>query len=747
MMRGVHTLFAALFLAPLLIAGDIEQGRRLYAEHCGACHGPDARGTSRGVELAGNRRLRSRSVRQLSDLIRSGIPASGMPPFDLPAGRLEALAAFVHSLNSPAAGVAVPGDRIAGEQWFFGAGKCASCHMVRGGGKAVGPDLSSIGSEMTVEEIRESLLRPEARVTPGYELVSVKLRDGSAIRGFARSRSNFDIVLQDLTGAIRPIRENEIVSIEEEKRPFMPRVEATPEQLENLVAYLSRLTGVKPGDTIVGDSEPGGVDFATIAQARPGDWLSYDGKLSGNRYSELKQINTSNVNRVTLRWTFPVAHFGLEVTPLVAGGIMYFSGPNQAYALDAFTGRQIWMYARPRTPGLVGDASLGTNRGMALLGDKVFMTTDNAHLIALNRTTGKLVWEQVMPEEPQHYGSTVAPLAVKDLVIAGVSGADWGIRGFIAAYKASTGERIWRHWTIPAKGDPGYETWQGADPKYGGGGTWLTGSYDPETDTLFWPTATPWPVHDDRLRQGDNLCTDCILAIDPDTGKLKWHYQYTPHDTHAWDATEPHVLVNTEYRGRLRKLMLHADRNGFFYVFDRTNGELLLAKNFVKVTWASGIGPDGRPKLTPEASRDTHCPTDDPANWDATAFSRVTRLYYVMTLEQCATVSPRGNWTKEHGKKYLRALDIETGKVVWERPQIGTTASKHWAGVLDTAGCVLFYGDPNGDFVAVDERDGKLLWHFPTNEVIKSSPMTYTVAGKQFVALAVGSHIMSFGLP
>jgi PQQ-dependent dehydrogenase (methanol/ethanol family) len=353
-----------------------------------------------------------------------------------------------------------------------------------------------------------------------------------------------------------------------------------------------------------------------------------------------------------------------------------------------------------------------------------------------------------MPEEPQHYGSTVAPLVVKDMVVAGVSGADWGIRGFLAAYKASTGERAWRHWTIPAAGEPGYDTWKGADPKYGGGGTWLTGSYDAEANTLFWPTATPWPVADDKLRGGDNLYTDSILALDPDTGKLKWHYQYTPHDTHAWDATEPHALVDTDYRGKRRKLMLHADRNGFFYVFDRTNGELLLAKNFVKVTWASGIGPDGRPQLLPAAGREMFCPTDDPSNWDATAFSPVTRLYYVMTLEQCAPVGPRGNWLKkEHGQKFLRALDIETGKVVWEKPQLGPTASKHWAGVLDTAGGVLFYGDPNGDFVAADERDGKTLWHFPTNEVIKSSPMTYTVDGRQFVALAVGSNIMCFGLP
>ena len=271
---------------------------------------------------------------------------------------------------------------------------------------------------------------------------------------------------------------------------------------------------------------------------KPGDWLTYNGKLGGNRYSELTQINTSNVNKLGLKWSFSIPlwaqllpdtpyfvenmkYFGLEVTPLVADGVMYVTGPHQAVALDALTGRQIWRYSRPRTPGLVGDASLGTNRGAAILGDKIFMTTDNAHLIALNRTTGALVWEAVMPEEAQRYGSTVAPLVVKDLVIAGVSGGDWGIRGFLAAYKASTGERAWRFWTVPSKGEPGYETWKGKNPEFGGGSTWLTGSYDSETDTLFWPTATPYPNTDDRDRPGDNLFTECILALNPNNGNVE----------------------------------------------------------------------------------------------------------------------------------------------------------------------------------------------------------------------------------
>jgi PQQ-dependent dehydrogenase (methanol/ethanol family) len=443
-------------------------------------------------------------------------------------------------------------------------------------------------------------------------------------------------------------------------------------------------------------------------------------------------------------------YFGLEVTPIVADGIMYITGPHSAYALDAVTGRPIWQYSRPRTPGIVSDASLGTNRGAAILGDKIFLVTDNAHLIALNRTTGSLVWETVMPDEPQRYGSTVAPLVVKDMVIAGVSGGDWGIRGFLAAYKAETGERVWRFWTVPRNGEPGSETWKGKDPEFGGGSTWLTGTYDPESNTLYWPTATPYPNTDDRDRPGDNLFTECVLAMNADTGTLKWYYQFTPHDVHVWDATEPPVLVDAHYHGQDRKLLLQANRNGFFYVLDRTNGKVLLGKKFVEqLTWASGIGSDGRPQLLPPS--ELVCP-EDATNWEATAYSPVTRLYYIMAIEKCIVRLLPGSWNKDRppdkpGKKYLRALDIETGRVVWEIPLIGPTDGKRFAGVLGTAGGILFYGDPTGDFVAVDEKDGKDLWHFPTNEIIKSSPMTYTVNGKQFVAVAAGPSIVCFGLP
>ncbi len=476
---------------------------------------------------------------------------------------------------------------------------------------------------------------------------------------------------------------------------------------------------------------------------QPGDWRTYNGNDSGNRYSPLTQITRANVASLKLKWVFPIQYFGLETTPLVADGVMYVTGPNQVFAIDALTGSAIWQYSRPASPGLVGDSRLGTNRGVAILRDKVFFVTDNAHLLALDRSSGQLMWEVVMAPvtEGHHYGGTIAPLVVHDTVVVGVAGADAGIRGFVAAFRPDDGALAWRHWTIPRRGEPGSETWQGKEPVTGGGSTWLTGSYDAASDTLYWATGNPWPSSNDVDRPGDNLYTNCVLALDARTGALKWHYQFTPHDLSDRDATEPNVLVDTMYRGRPSRLLLHADRNGFFYVLDRTNGALLLAKPFLRrVDWASSIGADGRPVV--KAPRG--CPSDA-ANWSSTAFSPVTRLYYVLALEECVGDRP-GGYPDQTGQRFLRALNIETGEVVWEVPQPGAARAKTWTGVLATAGGVIFYGRPNGGFAAVDERDGRALWEFPTNVRMKASAMTFTVAGRQYVAVAAGPNILCFGL-
>ena len=758
-------------LSPLLSAQNPPDIQQTYAVRCGGCHGDDGRGTDQGPPLAGSPSVRARSAQSLRTVIRNGVPAAGMPAFDLPADTIDALAMMIASWNAVAAKATVAGDAAAGRQFFVGKGQCVSCHLAQGEGSAVGPDLSDIALALTVDEIRESLVRPGARIAPGYGLVSTRLRNGRTLRGFARSRSSFDLAIQDLTGAFHTLSLDDVSSVTEESSSHMPAVKASADELRDVVAYLSRMTGVRPGPVSAGSgfsrtANPG-IDFSRILKPAPGEWPTFNGNVSGNRYSPLTTIDKSNVSKLSVQWTFTIPlwnlfhpdtpyyrqnmqYFGLETVPIVVDGVMYVTGPNQVFALDPRTGHQIWHYSRPRTPDLVSDPSLGTNRGVAVLGDHVFMVTDNAHLVALHRVTGRPVWEVVMWDEPQKYGGTMAPLVVKDMVIAGVSGGDWGIRGFLAAYNAATGERVWRHWTIPAKGDPGFETWKGSAVATGGGATWQTGSYDPDTDTLYWATGNPWPNSDDSERGGDNLFTDCVLALDPATGTLKWYYQFTPHDVRDWDATQPNVLVNTTYRGRERKLLLHADRNGFFYVFDRTDGKLLLGEKFVRrLTWASGIGADGRPMRIPE--RDLSCP-GHATNWHGTAFSPVTRLYYVQATEQCLSRPSPGSWKAERPRvepatRYLRALDIETGKIVWEIPQAGVAeGTKRDAGVLGTAAGLVFYGDASGYFVAVDERDGKTLWRVPLNAIIKTSPMTFAVGGQQYIALAVGSTIMTFGL-
>ncbi|MGH9325925.1 MAG: PQQ-binding-like beta-propeller repeat protein [Terriglobia bacterium] len=772
---SARALILALVLSPALLGSQnspVESPKtpaatQLFAFECAGCHGADAQGTDHGPPLAGVRRLRGRSVSWIRNTIHNGIPSGGMPAFNLPADELDALAAFVHSLNSPAAESMVPGDRAAGERYFFSQGRCASCHMVDGRGSAVGPDLSNVADQLTVDQLRESMLEPSARIAPGYGMVTVRLRDGKTVRGFARSRSNFEIVVEDLDGQFHLLEENEISAIHEEKQSLMPPVKAGPRGLQNLIAYLSSLTGVKPGvASVTSSSQPGGISWSRILHPRPGDWLSYNGRLSGNRYSKLTEINTTNVSQLRLKWVFTIPlwkqflpntpylhskHKVLQTTPVVADGIMYITGPNQAYALDARTGQEIWRYWRPRpTQPNGGDAAVGKNRGVAILGNKVFMETSNAHLIALNRITGKLVWEEVVaPKGVADYGSTEAPLVVKNMVIAGISGGDWpAVRGIIAAYNASNGQLVWRFKTIPEEGETAAKTWGGSlSNKVAGGATWLTGSYDPETDTLYWPTGTPYPDSNGRIRPGDNLYTDCILAFNPNNGKLKWYYQATPHDTHDWDATAPLVLLDAKYEGRERKLLLHADKNGFFYVLDRTNGHVLLAKPFVKVTWASGIGPDGRPRLLPAGA--DFCPGDVGTNWAAKAYSPLTHLFYTMAREQCRVSHSAGVWNGgplQKERRYLRALDIDNGKIVWQIPQFGPIDGEGpEQGVLATAGGLLFYTDLNGNFVAVDDQNGKTLWHFPAHALSKASSMTYEADGKQFVAIAIGSNILSFG--
>jgi alcohol dehydrogenase (cytochrome c) len=495
-------------------------------------------------------------------------------------------------------------------------------------------------------------------------------------------------------------------------------------------------------------------------------WTTYHGQPNGNRYSTLAQITPANAGRMAPRWTFTLPNAAqLQVTPLVVEGVMYVSAANDLYALDAGSGRQIWNYRRPRTRGLGGVAARGVNRGVAVSGDRLFMTTDHAHLIAINRATGALLWETPMADWRQNYNGTGAPMVVDNLVISGIAGGDEGVRGFLAAYDQTTGKEVWRFWAVPARGEPLSETWQGSAIDHPGAATWMTGSYDAALGTLYWAIGNPGPdmIGDDRL--GDNLYSDSVVALDVKTGRRKWHFQFTPHDVHDYDAQQPIVLVDAPWKGTPRKLLLQANRNGYFYVLDRVTGEYLSGTPYVKnITWSSGLTPAGRPIVVPnmEPTREGRrvCPSlEGASNWYSAAFSPRTGLFYVQTNDKCG-IFTRVDQPWESGKGFmggtfaaapeparrvLRAIDIQTGKTAWELPQFGSVDS--WGGVLATAGDVVFFCDDSGAFAAADARTGKRLWSFQTSQVWKASPMTYVFDNRQLVAVASGPSIFAFGLP
>jgi alcohol dehydrogenase (cytochrome c) len=503
-----------------------------------------------------------------------------------------------------------------------------------------------------------------------------------------------------------------------------------------------------------------------LAQPVGKNWVSYNGDYTGRRYSSLQQINTANVAKLRAQWVFHLPNSdNLEVTPVVVDGLMFVTSANDAYALDARTGRIVWHYARPITEGLIDDASQHHNRGVGVWHSRIYMETDNAHLLCLDARSGHLLWDVPYTDGNKNYGATSAPLVVKDKVLVGTSGGDDGVRGFVSAIDAETGKLAWRFWTIPGPGEPGSSSWPGDLYLHGCGTTWMPGTFDPQLNTIYWGTSNPCPDFDGDPRPGDDLYTDSVLALDPDNGKLKWYFQFTPHDLFDYDATETPVLIDAVYAGRPRKLLAEANRNGFFYVLDRTDGSFLSAAPFAeKLTWAQGIDKQGRPVRTgvmPTAEGTRVCPGFIGAtNWYAPSYNPETRLFYFLAMESCNLYFKKAEEFTE-GKAYyatgvkrspgddrkriLLAFDLESDKPAWRSVQIG---DGHTApGTMTTKGGLVFFGDEAQSFEAVDARTGAPLWHFQTGQNVHASPMTYAVNDVQYVAIAAGSDIFSFALP
>jgi alcohol dehydrogenase (cytochrome c) len=516
----------------------------------------------------------------------------------------------------------------------------------------------------------------------------------------------------------------------------------------------------------------------------PHNWLTYSGNLLGQRYSLLNQINTGNVKNLELQWVWQAKSLEkFETTSLVKDGILYTiqapsntptaNGTTQIVALDAATGRPFWTFSYPIP--MTASACCGrVNRGLAILGNTLYMGTLDSHIIAVDAKVGKLVWDTpVNPTTPpaRTYPITVAPLIVNDKVIVGTAGGDGPIRGFLAAFDAKTGKEVWRFYNIPGPGEPGNETWSGESWKTGGAGIWTTGSYDAESKLTFWGVGNPQPDTDGRGRLGDNLYTDCVIALDSDTGKLKWYYQFTPHDEMDYDSTQVPVLADIEVKGKMRKVLMLANRNGVMYVLDRTNGEFIQGKPFVKVNWMDGFDEKGRPHRVPGkvpvvsgGDGTAIMPTVlGGTNWYPPSFSPKTGLFYVSAWENSKTGGPtppgggRGGAngtpmadivlapnvkTEEEGYGVVRAFDPKTLDQKWEFKMNDIT----WAGVLSTAGDVVFSGGREGYFFALDSRNGALLWKIPLGGQVNSGPMSYSVNGKQFVAVAAGTSLFSFAL-
>ncbi len=499
----------------------------------------------------------------------------------------------------------------------------------------------------------------------------------------------------------------------------------------------------------------------------PTKWLTYSGDYSGHRHSPLRQITPENVSQLAAQWTFQTGVLGsFQATPVVIDGVIYITGfNNNAWAIDARSGRAIWRYRR-NLPEDLHNCCGPVNRGFAVLGDRLFMTTIDAHLLALDMKTGAVVYDVTLEDYKVGYSSTVAPLVVKDKVILGIAGAEYGIRGFIEAFDAQTGRNVWRFYTVAGPGEQGGNTWPAGDAYLrGGGSVWVTGTYDPEQNLVFFGTGNPGPDYYSANREGDNLFTASLVALDADTGKLKWHYQFTPHDVHDWDATQVPVLGDLTFDGQPRKVVMFANRNGFFYTIDRVTGKVIVAKPFVETTWAKEISSvTGRPIVLPGNHPNEHgartCPDlGGGTNFMSPSYDPALRLFFVTARETCGIYFAFDQQFKP-GERYqggypmrprdhknfgaLRAIDPTTAERKWEFRYTSVSSS----GVLSTASGLVFAGDGDGNLLAFESKTGKNLWHYQLGSGLRStSGTTYMLDGRQYLLVPSGSTLMAFGLP
>ena len=505
-------------------------------------------------------------------------------------------------------------------------------------------------------------------------------------------------------------------------------------------------------------------DRLVNSAAEPQNWLMYSGDYKSRRYSGLNQVHRKNASRLQMQWVYQLGALDrAETTPLVVDGVMYITeAPSNVVAVDAATGRPYWRYDHELADELVICCGRN-NRGVAVHGDRIFMSTLDAHLVSLDSKTGNVLWDVQMADSKVGYSKTAAPLVIGNKVITGIAGGEYGIRGFVDAYDVKTGSLDWRFYTIPGPDNPDNQTWEGDSWRTGGSASWMTGSYDPELNLIYWGTGNPGPDYNGEVRRGDNLYSDSVVALDAETGELQWHFQFTPHDIHDWDSTQIPVLADAEFNGDQRKLMLWPNRNAFFYVLDRETGEFLLGKPFARQTWADGLDENGRPIVRPNTAPTVEGtllspPIGGGSNWWSPSYSPRTGLIYVMAYDGETIYYLReeefvpgdsfragGGQTPRPAETYVsavRAISPQTGDLKWEY----RVQPKSTSGVLSTAGDLVFGGSVDGFFFALDALTGDELWHKNVGGRIHAGPMSYAIDGRQYVAIAAGNAVFTFAL-
>jgi alcohol dehydrogenase (cytochrome c) len=675
------------------------------------------------------------------------------------------------------------GDAARGKA-LYEANRCADCHRLGETGSRVGPDLSGVGDTRTPEQLYRSIVAPDDEVMGEHRGIRVVLKDGTTVAGRILNQDAFSIQLLTSTEQLKSyartdLREHSIIT-----KGLMPSYDGklSSQEVADITRYVSSW---QPTGAAADAPLPKGTTYERILNAdrEPHNWLTYGGNYSSHRYSALGQITRENVGTLALQWVWRPKYLDkMETTPLVVDGVMYVVQNSEVVAMDAATGRTFWVY-RYRVPP-ESNAYLMVVKGVAFWEDRVFWATYDGHLIAIDAKTGKELWHKTVFNYKDGLQFNVAPLVVKDKVILGPATNEYGVNCWVAAFDARTGNEIWRFKTVPEPGEPGNETWPGDSWMHGGAPIWVTGSYDPETNLTFWGTGNPNPGWNGGPRNSaDNLYGDSVVALDADTGKLKWYYQFTPNDEFDWDSVQVPVLATIDWQGKPRKVMLWANRNGFFYGLDRVSGQFLFAKAFVKQNWNIGFD-NGRPVRAPGAKPTAegtviYPGTQGGTNWYSPSFSPRTGLFYVSVWDNYSAIStwaevppwkpytkytgraPRGggsgrggagaagggrasasNRTEAEGYGAVRALDPKTGDKKWEFKMVDYTE----AGVLTTASDLLFSGGREGHFFALDARTGELLWRTNLGGTIASGPMAFAVDGKQYVAVCGDNTMYVFGL-